>query len=335
MKKTISKFSNHFDRNFILFDVGARGGIQQPWSFFDPLIEVTSFEPDETEYRQLTKKKTKGRVFNYALYKKTQNISLNLTRQRGCSSIYEPNFDMLNNFHGSSDFEVEGTERVEAISLDELSRKEKISNIDFIKIDVQGAELDVLKGGKKLLNEQILGIELEVEFQKLYKDQPLFADIDVFIRNELELDLQDLKKYYWKYPEGVNYGSAKGKLIFGEALYFRTPDNVLKLCEKKPEQEAKEKLIMAIFMGIVYGYIDYPLTILSRSKTRKFFKKEQIIELENIIKSYGKGLRYTGRFAPHFSEIFRLLYRLFQPTHEGWGSIGQPLGTRKKMRTFY
>ena len=335
MKHIISSLFRYLGRNLILCDVGARWGIQPPWSYFSPLLEVIGFEPDEAEYKRLVEKGQKGRIFNYALYERSQQVRLNLTKVRGCSSIYEPNFDLLKNYDAVGEYVVEDIASVKAVSLDKFTQEENIGDIDFIKIDVQGAELDVLKGGRRFIADHILGMELEVEFQQMYRNQPLFADLDIFIRNEFELDLQDLKKYYWKYPEGLRYGSSKGTLIFGEALYFRTPDNVLKLCERKSGQDARNKLMMAVFMGIIYGFLDYSLAVLNRPKVKDYFEKSHITGLENVIKSYGKGLRYTRTLAPRLSELFRLLYRLFQPMQDGRASIGQPLGARKKLRTFY
>lgn len=335
MKEFISNYSEFLPRDFVLCDVGARWGTPAPWSYYAPILEVIGFEPDEIEYKKLLKVHKKGRIFNCALYKKSQDIILHLTKERGCSSIYRPNIAFLSKFPGTDNFEVEDSVTVRAVALDELTQNERIKNIDFIKIDIQGAELDVLEGGRQFLNEHALGMELEVEFQPQYLNQPLFAEVDMFIRSQFGFELQDLKKYYWKYPEGINYGSAKGKLIFGEALYFRSPENVLRLCESKSQQEAREKLFMAVLMGIVYGYFDYSLALIKNDRVRKYIEQDQLSQVESIITSYGKGLRYRGRFAPQLSEIFRLLYKLFQPAHEGWASIGQPLGARKKFKTFY
>jgi hypothetical protein len=50
-----------------------------------------------------------------------------------------------------------------------------------MKVDVQGAELDVLRGAERSL-ESARVIETEVEFQELYRGQPLFTDVDRFLR---------------------------------------------------------------------------------------------------------------------------------------------------------
>jgi FkbM family methyltransferase len=59
---------------------------------------------------------------------------------------------------------------------------QSIQKIDFIHMDVQGAELEVLKGaGNKL--KTIKAIWLEVENISMYKGQPLRKDIEKFMRS--------------------------------------------------------------------------------------------------------------------------------------------------------
>merc|ERR1711924_266039 len=53
--------------------------------------------------------------------------------------------------------------------------------IDFLKLDVQGYELAVLEGAEKTLQKALV-IHTEVEFVEMYQKQPLFADVDQFLR---------------------------------------------------------------------------------------------------------------------------------------------------------
>ena len=64
---------------------------------------------------------------------------------------------------------------VEATDLDSLKFKAK----DFMKIDVQGYELKVLKGSEDSLKE-ILGLEIEIEFPEIYKNHCTFDEINHF-----------------------------------------------------------------------------------------------------------------------------------------------------------
>lgn len=69
---------------------------------------------------------------------------------------------------------------VETKRLDDIP---EVAGTDFLKLDVQGAELMILEGGTQLL-EDVVVIHTEVEFAPLYVGQPLFADIDGFLRSQ-------------------------------------------------------------------------------------------------------------------------------------------------------
>lgn len=75
------------------------------------------------------------------------------------------------------------TQPVKTVSLDDFSAANGITTVDILKMDIQGAELEALTGASKLLaSGSIRLIALEVEFQELYLDQPLFWDIGLFLR---------------------------------------------------------------------------------------------------------------------------------------------------------
>lgn len=69
---------------------------------------------------------------------------------------------------------------VPTISLDSFLRENKINEVGFVHMDVQGAELKVLKGAKELL-KNIKAIWMEVADIELYKGQPLRTDIEFFM----------------------------------------------------------------------------------------------------------------------------------------------------------
>lgn len=63
--------------------------------------------------------------------------------------------------------------------LDEVVPPE--ANLDFLKMDVQGAEIDVLEGSTKLLSS-LKWIYLEVSFVKCNEGAPLFDDVYMYLR---------------------------------------------------------------------------------------------------------------------------------------------------------
>ena len=71
---------------------------------------------------------------------------------------------------------------VETTTLNDFFIEKELNEIDFIHMDVQGAELKVLKGAKQYLNK-VKAIWLEVSNIELYKGQPLTSDIEGFMKS--------------------------------------------------------------------------------------------------------------------------------------------------------
>jgi len=77
--------------------------------------------------------------------------------------------------------EFKDKELVRTQTLNTFCKQEKLNQVDFIHLDVQGAELLVLRGANEFL-ENLKTIWLEVEVIPLYKDQPLKKDIEKFLK---------------------------------------------------------------------------------------------------------------------------------------------------------
>jgi len=95
------------------------------------------------------------------------------------SSLYEPNFPLLEKFQALA--EVTQVVRRTPVQTKRLDDIPEAAGADYLKLDVQGAELDVLRGADRLL-DSLLVVQTEVVFVPLYRDQPLFADIDTVLR---------------------------------------------------------------------------------------------------------------------------------------------------------
>lgn len=74
-----------------------------------------------------------------------------------------------------------GTEMVSVRKLDDLWPELSIESPVFMKVDVQGYELEVFRGAQAVLRH-IDALLVEVSFQELYVGQPLFAEVHEFLR---------------------------------------------------------------------------------------------------------------------------------------------------------
>jgi len=112
---------------------------------------------------------------------------------------------------------------IDMISLDSLN-----VDLDFIKLDTQGYELQILKGAEHSL-KNILGIELEVSFIEIYKNQPLFGEISSFLYQHG----YEFYDFITEYRYGRMELNRKGQLAFADALFLKTPETVSKMTSEK------------------------------------------------------------------------------------------------------
>lgn len=263
-----------------LIDVGARGGIQEKWDVLKPHLQVIGFEPDKEECERLSKSARPGmRFLNGALGARQERRFLNLTKAAGCSSILTPNAMLLSRYPDSERFEVVGRVEVEVCPLDDLLANDPSGDIDFIKLDAQGFEADIIKGAERTLNRQVLGLEVEVAFQPLYEGQATFHEIDAVL-NKLGFQLFDLRPFFWKRSAGMNVYQARGQAVFADALYFRPPE----LDFSQINQGSLSKILHLASLYVVYGYLDCALAVLQANSRE--MNSSQKNALRGLAKTY-------------------------------------------------
>ena len=90
----------------------------------------------------------------------------------------ELNLDYLKKFPDPERFETIKKSQIETTTLDNEFTSNNFPH--FIKIDTEGAELEILNGGKKTL-ENVMGLLIEVYFKDLHKNQVKFEEINNFL----------------------------------------------------------------------------------------------------------------------------------------------------------
>ena len=104
------------------------------------------------------------------------------------------------------------TELVTVETIDSFCCHRAINHIDLLKIDVQGWELEVLRGAKTMLSQDLVRFVIaEVGFRKSDTDVQPFAELNEFMRiNRFE---------FCGFYDTYRYGPAKQFVSFSNALY--------------------------------------------------------------------------------------------------------------------
>ena len=168
------------DNKLIALDVGAQGGFfesnifaKKYNNFFDPIV----VEPLSNEAEKLSKKNYK--VITKGLWSANCKKKLYVLGKRlGSSSMYKPsknNYDLYNfKKKDFSLFDITNEIEVECTTVNESLNKLNIKHLDFLKIDTQGSELEILKG----LGEYLpLIIKVEAQVVPMYEDVPNWSEL--------------------------------------------------------------------------------------------------------------------------------------------------------------
>ncbi len=147
------------------------------------IARVVGFEPIADECKRLDREFTdkKLRFLPYFIGDGTKQTffqnNYNMT-----SSLYEPNTGLLNLFNNLAELTTPiKREVVQTTRLDDV--QEINFPVDYVKIDIQGAELQAFQGGRRVLMDTVV-IQTEVEWVEMYCGQPLFAEIELELRSQ-------------------------------------------------------------------------------------------------------------------------------------------------------
>ncbi|MEN9227934.1 MAG: FkbM family methyltransferase [Gloeomargarita sp. HHBFW_bins_205] len=241
---------------------------QQGWDVFAPNLEIYGFDadPDACEAAN-TAVAEKGIPWPeihvpLVLSDRCDTQTLYITQDPMCSSLYPPNEPFLTRFQVEMEM-MKGvaTVEVETTTLDVFCQEQNLPGFDYLRTDVQGADLDVLRGAARILAEHLLVVEMEVIFSPLYLGQPLFADVDTFLRQQgftlfqLSLHVGATRRLF---PVVNNPMVYRGQKLWGDAVYVR---DVLDPATSEPWRSPERIFKLACLMD-VRGYWDYAAELL-------------------------------------------------------------------------
>ncbi len=258
---------------------GADDYSSQSWGIFAPNLTIYGFEADADECKRMNQNLKERNIRHQekhipiALSNTQGKSQLYVTKDKACSSLYEPNHSYVSRFRSSLPefLTLDYVSEIETTTLDSFCASELIDTIDFLQVDVQGAELNIFQGAQQIIKNSTLAIQTEVEFAPIYKNQPLFADVDSHLRQQ-GFFLQELKELVWmskKSFPGLGYNKTSlppelkagvlqhfsGQPLWGDAFYFQ--DLIGQSSPVSPEKLLKQ----ACIADILY-FPDYALELL-------------------------------------------------------------------------
>jgi FkbM family methyltransferase len=203
------------DRPLVVVDVGCRWGFAEKFVGPDRLFEVYGFDPDEQECARLRERYANQAVnlVPMGLAGTAGQRTLHLTQEPACSSLLPPDPALTERYPALACARQVSTMEVETTTLDVWAEQQGVHAADYIKIDTQGTELEILKGGRRLV-QTARCLEVEVEFNPIYRGQALFAELDLYLRSQGFV--------LWKLSNQVHYSSDGAPALLGaeDAVFY-------------------------------------------------------------------------------------------------------------------
>jgi|GEM_PF-6218835 len=273
-------------------DIGAADGIDPRWHLLDDHLLIDLFEPEHDAFVQMTRMyagQPAIRCFETALSETGGQIELTITRWPRTSTCLTLDTAFLNSTYVRDHFTVTGQFRMPSRRLDDVLSGD---DIDFIKADVEGMELPILRGAGTLI-DGCIGVEAEVIFgSSAPKDPPLFSDMDRFCR-EHGLTLTSMgAPGYWHFLLPSEAYESKGFIMNGDALFLCMPQRVVERVSSGVWP--RRKLAAAAALYLVYGNFELVHVLMKEAQAATLFSDRQSAEVDRVISRLaGAGRRVT------------------------------------------
>ncbi len=279
-------YINHSSK-IIACDIGASSC--DPTPHIDNLLKNTNsklygFEPNKIEFEKLISenKDKKREFFNYAIGDGEEKL-FNICEYPGWSSFLEADIDYVKNFHRFElDAVIKEKIKIKTKKLDEIKFESKL---DFLKIDVQGLESEIIECSKDTI-KNCLVVELELSPIPLYKKEKRFSYVCKQME-DLKFNLNMFQKINTKTFKPVILGGSSlnglHTLIQLDCVFVPSYETINKL-----KSEDLKKLINIMHYSYhSYDFADFLIRLLEKKENIKIVEKyrDDVAKLK-ILKKY-------------------------------------------------
>ena len=277
----------NINTKIIACDIGASNC--DPTPHIENLLKNTNsklygFEPNKIEFDKLisNNNNTNREFFNYAIGNGDEKV-FNICEYPGWSSFLEPNIDYVKNFHRFElDAVIKDKKKIKTKKLDDIKFENKV---DFLKIDVQGLESEIIEYSKDTI-KQCLVVELELSPIPLYKNEKRFSFVCKQME-DLNFNLNMFQKINTKTFKPVVLGGSSlnglHTILQLDCVFVPSYENINNL-----NNEELRKLINIMHYSYKsYDFVDFLIRLLEKKENKKIVDKyrDDVAKLK-IMKKY-------------------------------------------------
>lgn len=279
------------DLSIVAVDAGARGGIDPDLLPIAFAVDVLGFEPDPEAYARLSSLGQPSEGWKSAHYLPAAlagtsgRRTLHVPADPEGASLLKPDpaigarFDKLQFFTGIREV------LVDCLTLDAAIASVPLGAPAYLKLDVEGAELEVLAAAPRTL-ESVVAVKTEVSFLPFRHGQALAGDVDAFLRARgfQPMDFLELSRWrrhgYVLHPQadGQPIPYSRGQIAHGDALYVRDPETI-----SDDDDAGRRRLLTTAAIALSFGFFDFAAMILQRPGLAAELSQRYRIDVDRVL----------------------------------------------------
>lgn len=343
------------DSPFFLLDVGASGGIHEKWMMFGDRLRAIGFDPLIAEIDRLNRANQHPGVRYEAAFVGTRDYDALFAAELRSDAIATRSNDpwgrvsaiaaqqQLQDSYVQTVFNA-GEPVVHAdrhITLDDFVARDEYPAVDFVKIDTDGHDIEILLGAEHIIDAGgVIGISVEIQHHgAVHQYANTFDNIDRFLRSH-GFTLFDLAPYRYSrtalpapFAHDLAAQTESGQVLWSEGVYFRDLGD--------PKYEHKWRYIITpprvVKLASLFELFDLRDCAAELLVNRgHFLSADAREELLDLLAGGGAG-SYRARIRD-FEADFRSLYPSrrkgsLEPSMAGVDSTGDGIEKDRKIRT--
>jgi FkbM family methyltransferase len=279
------------DLSIVAVDASVRGGIDPDLLPIAFAVDVLGFEPDPEAFARLSSssRPSEGwksvRYLPAALARASGRRTLHVPADPEGASLLKPDPAIGARFNKSQFFTGVREVPVECVTLDGAIASASVGPPAYLKLDVEGAELEVLAAAPRAL-ESLVVVKTEVSFLPFRHGQALAGDVDAFLRARgfQPMDFLDLSRWrrlgYVLHPHAdwqtIPY--TRGQIVHGDALYIRDPETV-----SDDNDAGRRRLLTTAAIALSFGFFDFAAMILQRPRLAADLSERYKIDMDRVL----------------------------------------------------
>ncbi len=261
-------------------DVGSADGPEERWLILNGYTQFITFEPNPRPDLSSPKDTIN---FPIGLWSTKQRKTLFVTAHPDSSSLCKINREVFQDYQIQEGSQVVSQIEIELDTLDSCLEKRSDLSPHFLKIDVEGGDLEVMKGSEKALSSTVLGLRTETTLLPLWVDAPQLWEVNAYLQGK-GFVLFNIGKVQWVRNNGVFGYTSQTQLIWGDAVYFVTKQEFLRRSKQLEPKDRHIFLIHFVTILLAHGCHDYAIEIMENARKFNLADESIIIECEESIK---------------------------------------------------